>query len=187
MHNKINIYLILLSFLLSFISWADDNIYTVTSSNGAVTYSNKNKEGAIKKKLPELIIIKSHSAKESTVVALKSCKKHGGINCAVGADHDGSVICNDGFRASNEIYQFVCHQVQLKIVSVLQEGEKVEIYIRNNSSISAQNVQVVNKRDNQIIMQKKIIEPFGIGHYVLINKEHSSLSEKDFKILCDNC
>src|SRR3989344_8470697 len=33
-----------------------------------------------------------------------TCSWHGGINCAAGADWDGSAICNDGWRDSTERY-----------------------------------------------------------------------------------
>lgn len=33
-----------------------------------------------------------------------TCSDHGGVNCSVGADWDGSAICNDGWRNSTETY-----------------------------------------------------------------------------------
>ncbi|MFA7049846.1 MAG: hypothetical protein WC164_01905 [Patescibacteria group bacterium] len=33
-----------------------------------------------------------------------ACSGHGGINCSAGADYDGSVICNDGWRDSSVKY-----------------------------------------------------------------------------------
>lgn len=33
-----------------------------------------------------------------------TCSWHGGVNCSVGADWDGSAVCNDGWRDSSESY-----------------------------------------------------------------------------------
>lgn len=33
-----------------------------------------------------------------------ACSGHGGVSCASGADNDGSVICNDGWRNSSVSY-----------------------------------------------------------------------------------
>lgn len=37
-----------------------------------------------------------------------ACSSHGGVYCAVGADSDGSVICNDGWKDSSVSYCAVC-------------------------------------------------------------------------------
>ena len=34
-----------------------------------------------------------------------ACSSHGGVNCALGPDVDGSVICNDGWTDSSVEYQ----------------------------------------------------------------------------------
>jgi len=39
---------------------------------------------------------------------LSACSYHGGINCYAGADYDGSVICQDGWRSSSVAYRDVC-------------------------------------------------------------------------------
>lgn len=33
-----------------------------------------------------------------------ACSHHNGVNCSAGADDDGSVICNDGWRDSSVSY-----------------------------------------------------------------------------------
>lgn len=38
-----------------------------------------------------------------------ACSSHGGVNCAAGADSDGSVICHDGWEDSSVEYYKVCH------------------------------------------------------------------------------
>jgi len=41
----------------------------------------------------------------SDVYAIQgSCSSHGGVNCDIGQDYDGSVICNDGWRESSVSY-----------------------------------------------------------------------------------
>jgi len=37
--------------------------------------------------------------------AAAACSGHGGVNCPVGPDVDGSVICSDGYRDSSIKYQ----------------------------------------------------------------------------------
>ena len=39
-----------------------------------------------------------------------TCSSHGGVNCNIGPDWDGSAICNDGWRDSSEAYanQIAC-------------------------------------------------------------------------------
>lgn len=33
-----------------------------------------------------------------------SCSYHGGVNCSIGPDYDGSVVCNDGWRDSSVLF-----------------------------------------------------------------------------------
>jgi len=33
-----------------------------------------------------------------------TCSSHGGVNCVIGSDNDGSAICNDGWTGSSEAY-----------------------------------------------------------------------------------
>ena len=33
-----------------------------------------------------------------------TCSYHGGVNCIAGMDDDGSTICNDGWRDSDELF-----------------------------------------------------------------------------------
>jgi len=47
------------------------------------------------------------------------CSWHGGVNCAAGADWDGSAICNDGWKDSSESFFLQSNVLTISIVHLL--------------------------------------------------------------------
>ena len=47
-----------------------------------------------------------------------ACSGHSGVSCSAGADYDGSVICNDGWRDSSVAYSSMieCKEVDRKFI-----------------------------------------------------------------------
>jgi Domain of unknown function (DUF4124) len=82
-----------------------DPVYRWEAPNGSVHYSSKPPhQGAKPADLPP--IMKGDIKLSKTYFI--SCDQHGGLNCNAGADQDGSVICNDGFKNSSLRHKKVC-------------------------------------------------------------------------------
>lgn len=95
-----------------------------------------------------------------------TCSWHGGVNCSVGSDWDGSAVCNDGWRDSSELYSQMLSckvdrhyctadesaQIDLKY-SVAEKRAKVTDISNQLAPISAESVSSNNAsilRDNAI-------------------------------------
>ncbi len=46
-----------------------------------------------------------------TLATSGTCSWHGGVNCDIGKDYDGSVICNDGWHFSSVSYNSTCNDI----------------------------------------------------------------------------
>ena len=52
-----------------------------------------------------LLILSGFVIYSGNVFAISgACSYHGGVNCSIGSDYDGSVVCNDGWSDSNITY-----------------------------------------------------------------------------------
>ena len=54
---------------------------------------------------PLIFFILSFYLLHTSFATSGACSYHGGVNCSAGADWDGSVICNDGWRDSSVKYR----------------------------------------------------------------------------------
>ena len=119
---------------------AETPIYRV-ERNGIVEYSSKPKDPSAKPAdLPKL----GRWKPESPHVIQLTCSNHGGINCARGADTDGSVICFDSYRDSIQRFAFECSTAKLEIMSISKPDDRgiFTVAIRNNKAVAARKIRV---------------------------------------------
>ena len=132
--------------LISNLNSVAEPIYKSASKNGVPIYSsNASRHKAEVVKLPTLT--KEAFPDNTKNNGLLSCSSHGGINCTLGKDLDGSVICYDGFRESQERYVFSCNKAKLKILeaSLISGTSSSSFIVRNLSSVNAKNLSIILK------------------------------------------
>ncbi len=211
--------IIFLFFTVPIVSLADSEIYSWVDSSGVKHYSTKSKKKSDTPiKLPflvkENISLKIKKIREK---AKKTCEPHGGIDCSLKKDKDGSVICEDGFRDSLEPFIFHCLETKLKPNSItlidkknkqrtfafsntkdlknIKEIKKIIFSIRNISSIKAYDVNIgIRQNRNKTINIKgsKDIEGYGLKDYSLNLDEKLRQKDlgkiiKNLRITCANC
>lgn len=165
-------------------SWQDDD--------GIVHYASKPTDSKAKvAKLPTI------NRAEVKIVQPRgvTCTKHGGINCQLGADSDGSVICFDGFKDAIARYRFTCNAAKLE-VSTISESEQHGGYIivvRNSKSVAATDI-VVSLRGADSKMRTLSgpaeIEPFGSAEYAVPQEGDTEVSKPELSAIelkCGNC
>lgn len=179
-----------LSLLLFSSSLVAEDIYSWKSADGVVHYSSKPQPGAKKANLPKI-------TKEvgTDQVALKSCDKHGGIDCSAGADGDGSVLCRDGFKDAAARFTFTCQSARLEFVEAAFDSKNGEhkVYIRNSKPVPAKRVAVIYQE--KLFTPTKLsgpteIAPYETGEFLLKNKvgmEFPVPSAKSLVLACNNC
>mgnify|MGYP001175508258 CR=1 FL=1 len=126
----------------------------------------------------------------------KTCNGHSGIDCSVGSDVDGSVICKDQFRDSVERFAYMCKYASLTINTI---GDKTKdktiiVYIRNSKPVSAMKPVVKYTSDlgyTASLAGPDEIMPYSTGEFELQAQDAiivgSKLDETRFSITCDNC
>ena len=168
-------------------------VYKVTDKNGNTTYTskapNKNAKPA---QLPEIMRGEVKLVDQKLV----NCDKHGGVNCQAGPDHDGSVICMDGFKEASTRYRFTCNSPKLEITDISEpsaEG-KFTIFVRNTKSVAAQKPTVLYKtRDGKEvkIVGPETIDPFGVAEFQYAAPEGATITARptlaDLNLSCANC
>lgn len=86
-----------------------------------------------------------------------ACSSHGGISCSSGADTDGSVICQDGWRDSSVMYRNadICHSddivsnaYRLVINDSYQSYEKYKQYGENSCGYIAAVIESFERMEN---------------------------------------
>lgn len=109
------------------VAHAEDEVYQWTDESGRVHFTTApSNTGTRPKSLPrvgrENIDQRIKTIREQTPA---NCEKHGGIDCAQGADADGSVVCLDGYREAILPFQFACMEARLQVEFsvVTTEGE----------------------------------------------------------------
>lgn len=124
---------------------------------------------------------------------LKSCIKHGGNDCAKGADEDGSVICRDGFRESGARFIFSCSTSKLVVTEVKKNDDgKIAVYVRNEAPVKARGTFVLLRNGK---LKTKIQGPMELGPHELgefsMDPPRASvkaeLTPNDFEADCVNC
>jgi len=170
-----------------------DEIYKWVAPDGVVHYSSKKEEP--KAKLADLPIISKGDFKVGAVTGV-TCDKHGGINCEVGADIDGSVICFDGHTEASARYTFHCSSPKLRISDISDPDQrgKVSVYVRNEKSIPAKDPSVVytNTEGGRIKLKgPKELPPFEMAEFTMHSAVLAKLGQKpeysQFEVSCKNC
>lgn len=81
-----------------------------------------------------------------------ACSYHGGVNYSAGADYDGSVICNDGWRDSSVLYSDMSGNTSSQCPIVLSPSEyekrKNEIQVSRDTLLSNYNRQKIQINQN---------------------------------------
>ncbi len=199
-------------------SYADSGkLYSWTDEKGKVHFSNTPRNSdAQPAALPaigrENIDQKIRTLKDSTP---ENCVRHGGIDCARGADSDGSVICLDGYREAVMPFQFECLEARLQgQFDVMLGAESIpksrnfarrldgraptglRLSLRNLTGVAAFGIEVEFKFGHRNLHRAKgpeRIEPYGSADYVLSFAEIGMLpnllqiEQSEYKVTCTNC
>jgi hypothetical protein len=158
---------------------------------GVTHFASRPMPGAKKAELPN--ITKEPVSRASS--SLKSCDKHGGINCSVGADTDGSVVCLDGFKDTAALFNFTCQSARLEFVEATFDSASGEhkVFVRNAKSVPAKRVTVIYQE--KLFAPTKLtgpseIAPYETGEFILKNKpgiEFPAPGAKSLLLACNNC
>ena len=109
-----------------------------------------------------------------------TCDSRGGVNCAAGADDDGSVVCADGFRDAEQRFRFACLEARLQagrpelvygrnLQDKVNAPPSLRVVLRNLAGVKAEGIEVsftgagLKGRLNAVGPQS--IDPFGLGEY----------------------
>ena len=183
--------IILIVFLLITTAQAD-NVYKWVDDQGVTHFSSKPPtKGAKPAKLKEI----SRGDVAIPAKLLKSCKQHGGIDCAAGADKDGSVVCYDGFKDAAARFTMSCSAPKLVIsdVSEIQNDGTFSVFIRNARSVSAEGMEVYFKLDKKEFKLTGPVEidAFGVAEYMWKDDPGTPLLDKpktnQIRVSCLNC
>ena len=169
-------------------------VYKFEDPTSGVPFYSSDKENSKFKEadLPEI----NKAEMQLMPVAKKTCNGHNGIDCSLGADIDGSVICRDLFRDSVERFAFMCKFASLTINGIGKKSKTntIPVYIRNSKPIAAKKPVVKYKSDlgySANLAGPDEILPYAIGEFELLAQDAiivgSNLDETRFSISCDNC
>lgn len=188
--------LVTLIFLLNLIpdSLKADQVYKWQDENGVVHYSSAPHTSKMK---PAVLPPITRGDIKLGRINLQDCSKHGGINCQLGSDLDGSVVCFDGFKASTERYKSNCSSPELEIADISEPRDDgaVSIFVRNKRSVDAFDTVVKFKQGNRSEIALKgpnRIEAFGLGEFLYQPLERgfgdvTRPKENQLKLSCRNC
>ncbi len=182
------------SIFLLFISSAfAENIYKWVDSSGSVLYSSqKPSPDAKPANLPEITRGEFKSALKKGF----TCEKHGGVDCQIGADKDGSVVCVDGFKDAAARFTFSCSSPKLIVSDISELGSNGEfkVFVRNSRSVLAKAPRVeFHLPEDKVIALKgpAEIEPYGMGEFLYPAQPDVKLESKpkevQFVVDCANC
>ena len=137
-----------------------------------------------------------------------TCLKHDGIDCSLGPDKDGSVICGDGYKKSLERYRLRCLEAVLEVMeetliqaqltaenSKADASDKVQVSVRNKSSIPATGVVVEfldARKNRQLAYGPTEIGPYEIADYsrsikTLLTTGSDKVNSFGALVRCNNC
>lgn len=128
------------------------DIYTWTDAEGRTHYSNEAKDKSAKSAtLPNTERYDSDKRiKDLKKEAERTCLNRGGVQCSLGEDQDGSVLCSDGSKDSEETFKASCSEV--KLIAEIKKPKKrlskqllqipLNAVVRNESSQDAKEVSV---------------------------------------------
>jgi len=188
--RTVHIFVFSFTFAYSTLALAEQ-IYKWTDNKGNVHYSTSASDSeALPAKLPELIKEESTYKKQKLP---ETCSKHGGINCAAGADVDGSVICLDGYKNADNRFNFSCTEARLEIVDVQAKNSTNEysVFIRNQSGVEAKSPVLVfmfSAREKREIPGPEVVAPYESEEIILKTSTNEVLpSAANLLISCANC
>ena len=162
-------------------AWPDP-VYRSADEKGVPVYSSKQKDPSAKPAtLPPIV--------KAPIAGIKpvrlTCVDHGGINCQLGPDVDGSVVCYDNFRDSLQRFANSCTAARLDI---LEESYRYglndfSLVVRNTSAVAAKGVRIEVNR-GAVFRGPDKLEPYGSAEFSL-----SSVPAKSANFLasCANC
>lgn len=113
-------------------------IYQWKDASGKVHFSTSpDHSNADASKLPEL----RRENIDDRIQAIKAqtpqtCIRHGGVDCAKGADTDGSVFCLDGFDKAILPFRFECLEARLQAEFLLELDGKDEQLVPHSRNLS---------------------------------------------------
>jgi len=183
-------------------------IYTWTDSEGRNHYSNEAKDGDAKSvTLPDTERYNSDARiKELRKEAARTCLNRGGVQCSLGEDEDGSVVCSDGTKDSEESFKASCAEV--KLLAELNRPKKrlskqllripVTATVRNQSSQEAKGVSVKVKlpetpnSDEHFGLELEgptDIPAYGVGEYTFSGRliDDRIVIKGVISVDCENC
>lgn len=174
-------------------SAADSKVYRWTDDDGTVHYSSKPSNAKAKPAdLPRIM----RGEVKLTNVTLETCEKHGGVNCQLGPDSDGSVICYDGYRNASARFRFSCQTAKLELndIGKVQDDGSVKVFVRNSKSVKANDVAVVYEAENGVrarLKGPKEIDPLEIAEFEFKPDNGAVLTSPpsiaELSLRCKNC
>lgn len=171
-----------------------DQVYRWVGKDGVVHYSSEPPEiDAKPADLPR--ITRGRLGLEAKT--FETCDKHGGINCQLGADLDGSVVCTDGYKDTPTRFRFHCNSPKLEVsdISNIRESGEFSILVRNARSVAAEKPELIlrlNQSTAGIILRgPDKIAPFEVGEFIYKPDEYGVVSQKprpdQVTVNCFNC
>lgn len=171
-----------------------DQIYRWEAPDGSVHYSSepptKNAEPA---DLPRITRGRLGLKPQAT----ETCDNRGGVNCQSGADLDGSVICNDGYKEVKTPFRFYCNSPKLSVndIGEIKSNGQFSIFVRNSKSVAALKPEILLRVGNLlsgiILTGPEKIEPFEVGEFVYDPAQHGEMTKKptpeQLTLSCSNC
>ncbi len=165
-------------------------IFKSTDDQGKVTYSSRpSTAGSTPAKLPRIAKVPMKLEKNLP----STCTMHGGINCAAGADADGSVICFDGHKDAVSRYNFSCRQARVEIADVKEKTRNVEyvVYVRNSTGIQADSpllIYMLPRNERREIKGPAAIAPYGVEEFTVERGAYDpAVNATNLSATCNNC
>ena len=165
--------------LLTVLMWApmklSAQVYKWVDSDGTTHYSTTPpSKDAAPAMLPPIIkeAVSLPKATPSSAPAA-TCDTHHGVNCDVGPDTDGSVICYDGFRDAATQFKVSCLTAKLEFVEVspVRTDGSFTVTIRNRRNVGATGVEIFYQNE----LGKKIklkgldsVDSLGTGEFIFV-------------------
>lgn len=197
-----------LAMMFSLTTACSQEIYSWTDEQGKTHYSNEAKDSTAKSvTLPDTERYNADQRiKDLKKETARTCLNKGGVQCSLGADEDGSVICSDGSKNSEESFKASCSEV--KLIAELNRPKKrlskqllripVTATVRNQSSQDAKGVEVKVKFPNTPNADEyfdlklegpSVIPSFGIAEYTFSGRliDDRVVIKGVISVDCENC